>query len=175
MKTHWCEDEFAYDGTQLRSLFAYLEYGHLGDSIVSWAGPCEISFDHMVDGEDLRDQSPIRGSKMLHFIVECFDTQLFGGVALFFYLGGWGGWGNAERGNGNLKAESRDARGFSKVELSLPIDATIKQALEINDRPVIIDFVVSPNSMVWPMVPAGVSNDLIQIARNMTPDWEEED
>lgn len=62
-----------------------------------------------------------------------------------------------------------------RCERAEDIDATIKQALEINDRPVIIDFVVSPNSMVWPMVPAGVSNDLIQIARNMTPDWEEED
>jgi acetolactate synthase-1/2/3 large subunit len=40
---------------------------------------------------------------------------------------------------------------------------------------VVIDFVVSPNSMVWPMVPAGVSNDQIQVARNMTPEWEEED
>jgi acetolactate synthase-1/2/3 large subunit len=29
--------------------------------------------------------------------------------------------------------------------------------------------------MVWPMVPAGVSNDDIQIARNMTPEWERED
>ncbi|GLB68451.1 acetolactate synthase large subunit [Arthrobacter mangrovi] len=62
-----------------------------------------------------------------------------------------------------------------RCERAEDIDATIQQALEINDRPVIIDFVVSPNSMVWPMVPAGVSNDLIQIARNMTPDWEEED
>ena len=62
-----------------------------------------------------------------------------------------------------------------RCERAEDIDATIKQALEINDRPVIIDFVVSPNSMVWPMVPAGVSNDLIQIARDMTPDWEEED
>jgi acetolactate synthase-1/2/3 large subunit len=25
------------------------------------------------------------------------------------------------------------------------------------------------------MVPAGVSNDQIQVARNMTPEWEEED
>ena len=55
------------------------------------------------------------------------------------------------------------------------IDATIQQALAINDRPVVIDFVVSPNAMVWPMVPSGVSNDLIQIARDMTPVWEEED
>ncbi len=62
-----------------------------------------------------------------------------------------------------------------RCERDEDIDATIQKALEINDRPVVIDFVVSPNSMVWPMVPSGVSNDQIQVARNMTPDWEEED
>ncbi|HEY8701130.1 MAG TPA: acetolactate synthase large subunit [Arthrobacter sp.] len=62
-----------------------------------------------------------------------------------------------------------------RCERDEDIDATIQKALEINDRPVVIDFVVSPNSMVWPMVPAGVSNDKIQVARNMTPEWEEED
>ncbi|MCC9203449.1 acetolactate synthase large subunit [Arthrobacter sp. zg-Y769] len=62
-----------------------------------------------------------------------------------------------------------------RCERDEDIDATIAQALEINDRPVVIDFVVSRDSMVWPMVPTGVSNDLIQIARNMTPTWEEED
>jgi acetolactate synthase-1/2/3 large subunit len=55
------------------------------------------------------------------------------------------------------------------------VDDVIRQALEINDRPVVIDFVVSADAMVWPMVPSGVSNDQIQIARNMTPDWDEED
>ncbi|MFP3578424.1 acetolactate synthase large subunit [Arthrobacter sp. fls2-241-R2A-200] len=62
-----------------------------------------------------------------------------------------------------------------RCERDEDIDATIQKALEINDRPVVIDFVVSPNSMVWPMVPSGVSNDQIQVARNMTPVWEEED
>lgn len=62
-----------------------------------------------------------------------------------------------------------------RCERDEDIDATIKAALEINDRPVVIDFVVSRDSMVWPMVPTGVSNDLIQIARGMTPEWEEED
>ncbi len=62
-----------------------------------------------------------------------------------------------------------------RCERDEDIDATIQKALAINDRPVVIDFVVSPNSMVWPMVPAGVSNDQIQVARNMTPEWEEED
>lgn len=62
-----------------------------------------------------------------------------------------------------------------RCEREEDIDATIQKALEINDRPVVIDFVVSPNAMVWPMVPSGVSNDQIQVARNMTPEWEEED
>ncbi|UVJ38163.1 acetolactate synthase large subunit [Arthrobacter sp. CJ23] len=62
-----------------------------------------------------------------------------------------------------------------RCERDEDIDATIQKALEINDRPVVIDFVVSPDAMVWPMVPAGVSNDQIQVARNMTPEWEEED
>ncbi|MET4094703.1 acetolactate synthase large subunit [Arthrobacter sp. UYCu712] len=62
-----------------------------------------------------------------------------------------------------------------RCERDEDIDETIQKALAINDRPVVIDFVVSPNSMVWPMVPAGVSNDQIQVARNMTPEWEEED
>ncbi len=62
-----------------------------------------------------------------------------------------------------------------RCERDEDIDDTIKAALAINDRPVIIDFVVSRDSMVWPMVPTGVSNDQIQIARGMTPEWEEED
>ncbi|MDQ6754769.1 MAG: acetolactate synthase large subunit [Actinomycetota bacterium] len=62
-----------------------------------------------------------------------------------------------------------------RCERDEDIDATIEAALAINDRPVVVDFVVSPNSMVWPMVPSGVSNDQIQVARNMTPAWEEED
>ena len=62
-----------------------------------------------------------------------------------------------------------------RCEREEDIDDTIRQALAINDRPVVIDFVVSRDSMVWPMVPSGVPNDLIQIARNMTPTWEEED
>ncbi|MCO1338990.1 acetolactate synthase large subunit [Kocuria polaris] len=71
-------------------------------------------------------------------------------------------------------AEAYGAVGL-RCESAEDIDATIQQALEINDRPVVVDFVVSRDSMVWPMVPAGVSNDAIQIARNMTPDWEQED
>lgn len=76
------DEQSTYDGTQLRSLFAYLDHGILGDSIVAWVGPCNVPFAHMVDGEDLRDQSDIRGSRMLHFIVEKFAATLAETVAL---------------------------------------------------------------------------------------------
>ena len=55
------------------------------------------------------------------------------------------------------------------------MDECITKALEINDRPVVVEFVVHKDAMVWPMVPAGVSNDEIQVARNMAPVWEEEE
>lgn len=71
-----------YDGTQLRSLYAYLEHGLLGDSIVAWIGSCDVSFEHMVDGEDLKANAEIRGSKMVHFIVEKFPATLSEAVAI---------------------------------------------------------------------------------------------
>ncbi len=55
------------------------------------------------------------------------------------------------------------------------VDDVLEQAMAIDDRPVVIDFVVSRDAMVWPMVPAGVSNDDIQVARGMTPVWDREE
>ncbi|RFA15295.1 acetolactate synthase large subunit [Subtercola boreus] len=54
------------------------------------------------------------------------------------------------------------------------VDAAIRLAIETNDRPVVIDFVVSRDSMVWPMVPQGVGNSSVQYAREHAPEWEEE-
>jgi acetolactate synthase I/II/III large subunit len=66
-----------------------------------------------------------------------------------------------------------DAYGCASIRVERPedVDAAIKQAMEINDRPVVIDFIVHRDAMVWPMVPAGTSNDDIQFARDMAPDW----
>jgi acetolactate synthase-1/2/3 large subunit len=52
------------------------------------------------------------------------------------------------------------------------VDAVIEQAMQINDRPVVVDFIVHRDAMVWPMVAAGTSNDDIIVARNMAPDWD---
>ena len=54
------------------------------------------------------------------------------------------------------------------------VDAAIQLALDTNDRPVVIDFVVSRDAMVWPMVPQGVGNSSVQYARDNAPEWEEE-
>jgi len=54
------------------------------------------------------------------------------------------------------------------------VDAAIKLANETNDRPVVIDFIVSADAMVWPMVPQGVGNSSVQYAREKAPEWEEE-
>lgn len=82
MKTYFSDGEIHYDGSQLKSLFGYLHFGVLGDSAVSWVGSCNIPFDKMVDGEDLLSRSEIRGDRMVHFIVEKFDIDLFAAVSL---------------------------------------------------------------------------------------------
>ncbi len=69
-------------------------------------------------------------------------------------------------------AEAYGALGI-RVEKEEEIDAAIKLALETNDRPVVIDFVVSADAMVWPMVPQGVSNDYVQYARDHSPIFDE--
>jgi acetolactate synthase-1/2/3 large subunit len=60
-----------------------------------------------------------------------------------------------------------------RVEKEEDVDAAIKLAIETNDRPVVIDFIVGRDAMVWPMVPAGLSNDAVQFARDTRPVWEE--
>lgn len=62
-----------------------------------------------------------------------------------------------------------------RVEHASDVDEAIKRAEEINDVPVLIDFNVSRNSMVWPMVAAGVSNDNIEYARGISPAWDREE
>lgn len=53
--------------------------------------------------------------------------------------------------------------------------ATIAAAREINDRPVVIDFVVNDDALVWPMIAAGTSNDHIMAARGVRPLFDDAD
>jgi acetolactate synthase-1/2/3 large subunit len=54
------------------------------------------------------------------------------------------------------------------------VDVTIEKAMAINDAPVVVDFIVHQDAMVWPMVAAGASNDDIQVARNLAPAFDYE-
>jgi len=58
-----------------------------------------------------------------------------------------------------------------RCDSAADVDATINKAMEINDVPVVVDFIVHHDAMVWPMVAAGTGNDEIKIARDMAPDW----
>lgn len=71
-------------------------------------------------------------------------------------------------------AEAYGALGI-RVTKEEDVDAAIKLAIETNDRPVVIDFVVSADAMVWPMVPQGVSNSYVQYARDHSPAFSEEE
>ncbi len=55
------------------------------------------------------------------------------------------------------------------------VDATIEKAMSINNQPVVVDFRVHRDAMVWPMVAAGTSNDDIMIARATAPDWDSQE
>ena len=61
-----------------------------------------------------------------------------------------------------------------RCERKEDVDAVIEQAMAINDQPVVIDFIVHKDSMVWPMVAAGTSNDAISYARGIAPRWAED-
>ena len=63
-----------------------------------------------------------------------------------------------------LRCETRRRRG-----------RTIEKAMAINDRPVVVDFMVGKDAMVWPMVAAGTSNDEIMVARGHPPDFDDDD
>ncbi|MCF8537451.1 MAG: acetolactate synthase large subunit [Candidatus Nanopelagicales bacterium] len=71
-------------------------------------------------------------------------------------------------------AEAYGAYGL-RCESPEQVDAVIEKAMAIDDAPVLIDFVVHKDAMVWPMVAAGTSNDDIMVAREMAPDWSGED
>ncbi len=71
-------------------------------------------------------------------------------------------------------AEAYGAVGLA-CEDPADVDATITKAMEINDVPVVVDFRVERDAMVWPMVAAGTSNDEIKYARDLAPEFEEDD
>jgi len=62
-----------------------------------------------------------------------------------------------------------------RCEREQDVEDVINQARAINDRPVVIDFIVGADAQVWPMVAAGTSNDEIMAARDIRPLFDNED
>jgi acetolactate synthase I/II/III large subunit len=73
-----------------------------------------------------------------------------------------------------LLAEALGCAGL-RCDSKEQVDAVIKRAQEINDRPVVIDFVVGKDAQVWPMVAAGKGNDEIMAARGIRPLFDEDE
>ena len=67
-------------------------------------------------------------------------------------------------------AEAYGCEGI-RCEEPADVDAVIERAMAIDDRPVVVDFIVHRDAMVWPMVAAGTSNNDIKFARGLAPDW----
>ena len=65
-------------------------------------------------------------------------------------------------------AEAYDCVGMRAFTKDEALEA-IKKANAINDRPVLIDFRVWKDAMVWPMVPAGASNDEVAYRPGVRP------
>ncbi len=59
-----------------------------------------------------------------------------------------------------------------RAETPEDLDAVLEKAMSIDDAPVVVDIVVGADAMVWPMVPAGLSNDEILVARAQRPVWD---
>ena len=66
-----------------------------------------------------------------------------------------------------------EAMGCYAIRCESPdeLDKVIEEANSINDRPVVVDFIVHEDAMVWPMVAAGTSNDEVMFARDVRPDF----
>ncbi|AGF72299.1 acetolactate synthase 1 catalytic subunit [Corynebacterium halotolerans YIM 70093 = DSM 44683] len=64
-----------------------------------------------------------------------------------------------------------EALGCAAIRVTREEDVlpAIRKAREINDRPVVIDFIVGEDAQVWPMVAAGHSNSDIQYAMGLRP------
>ncbi|WP_426243930.1 acetolactate synthase large subunit [Nocardioides sp. LHG3406-4] len=88
---------------------------------------------------------------------------------------------NLQRGGGAVRipdfVKLAEAYGCVGLSCDTPddVDATIEKAMAIDDQPVVVDFRVHRDAMVWPMVAAGTSNDEIKYARDLAPEFDQDD
>ncbi|MFA6990187.1 MAG: DUF366 family protein [Candidatus Gastranaerophilaceae bacterium] len=80
MKSKFIEENITYTGFELSPHWIYKNFNIQGDAIVGFIGECDVKLSEMVDIADVIEQSPIYSKKMLHFIIEHFNTTLIEGV-----------------------------------------------------------------------------------------------
>ena len=80
MKTRFIDENIKYEGWQLAPHWIYKNFKLQGDSIVAFAGECEVKLTEMVDIEDVINNEPIYSKSMLSFITEQFNIGLVEGV-----------------------------------------------------------------------------------------------
>ena len=68
--------KITFDGSQLRSLWAFNNHNVQGDSIIAFRGPCDVSGKDLVDMMDAKAGKVIKSADMIHFITELFDSDL---------------------------------------------------------------------------------------------------
>jgi hypothetical protein len=71
MRTHWLDEQTAYDGSQLRAHWILSRCGIVGDAAVGFRGPCRVRDDEMADLADL-DGPGIAAEDMVHIVWEAF-------------------------------------------------------------------------------------------------------
>ncbi|MFE2944472.1 acetolactate synthase large subunit [Streptomyces sp. NPDC059255] len=100
-----------------------------------------------------------------------FYNQRYSNTVLHAGEGGTDGPGGGTRVPDFVKLS--EAMGCVALRCESPddLDAVIAKANAINDRPVVVDFIVHEDAQVWPMVPAGTSNDEVLAARGIRPDF----
>jgi hypothetical protein len=76
VETLFVPETIRYTGDQLCSHWAYEQFDLVGDSIVSFIGPCEVGKEKLVDLVDRKRNKIIYSESMLHFIIEHFDLDL---------------------------------------------------------------------------------------------------
>lgn len=73
MRTLWCDEPIAYDGSQLRAHWLLARFGLVGDALVAFRGPCRVAAAEMADLADL-DGPGIAGHDLVHFLWEEFSA-----------------------------------------------------------------------------------------------------
>lgn len=82
LSTQFLTKPLPYRGLELKPHWIYENTGIMGNALIAFKGPCEVTLDHMVDLEDVKKKAPIYSPEMVHFLGEWFIDSLEQGILL---------------------------------------------------------------------------------------------